>query len=542
MTTERRAPYLAERPEEQTWDVVVIGTGMGGATLGYALARGGRRVLFIERGPLRRPPGDASSEPSRLGETDDNSPRARLERGEWPLPLEGETSLGEVKFFAPLGCGAGGSTTLYAAALERFRPVDFRPRANFPNAPDSTLPESWPITYDELAPYYDQAESLFRVCGTQDPLGDASVLREPPPASARDEQFIRSWTDVGLHPYRIHVGCEFVYGCEQCLGLLCPRNCKSDAMRICLTPALLRHGAKILPDCEVTRLEADRERIKRVICRVDGREVAITGKLVVVAAGAWMTPALLLRSRSETWPEGVANRSGHVGRNLMLHASDLITVFSRTRTSAEGPPKTIAFNDFYVHDGIKLGTFQSLSGSDMVRGTVLWYLRSVVDRDPRWSRKVIRPALPVVALLATLYFKHAGAFAAIIEDLPYYENRVVPDEKAESGVRFRYTVPDELRERIAAYRKVLARALAPHRLVVLPADNINYGHVCGTCRFGDDPDASVLDRDNRAHDIENLYVADSSFFPSSGGTNPSLTIAANALRVADRILGGAPLP
>jgi choline dehydrogenase-like flavoprotein len=128
-------------------------------------------------------------------------------------------------------------------------------------------------------------------------------------------------------------------------------------------------------------------------------------------------------------------------------------------------------------------------------------------------------------------------FASILEDLPYPENRVVPDPKALNGMRFEYRYPDELRERTRLYRKQLARKLAPnHRILVLTgANNINFGHGCGTCRFGDDPKTSVLDRDNRAHDVANLFVVDASFFPSSGGTNPSLTIAANALRVAEAI-------
>jgi choline dehydrogenase-like flavoprotein len=533
--------YIPEQPEQNEWDVVVIGTGMGGSTLGYALARRGHSVLFIEKGPLRGRTDGLRPEFGHIGSAVDNSPEARLSRGEWPLQLEGATSFGELKFFPPLGCGAGGTTALFSAALERLRPLDFRPRANFPHVTDSALPEAWPISYDEIAPHYDEAEKLFRVCGTPDPLGvdGPCSLRAPPPHSARDQHFLDSWTTLGLHPYRIHMGCEFIPDCAQCLGVLCPRDCKSDAKRICLMPALERFGAKILPECEVSRLEAGPERIERVLCRWNGREIAISGRIVVLAAGAWMTPAILLRSCSKPWPEGVANRSGQVGRNLMFHASDLIAVLPRQRGSTAGPVKAISLNDFYFCEGRKFGTFQSLGGS-MNWGGVLWYLRSAVDKDPRWWRKLTRPFLPGVALIAMSYFKNAGIFATILEDLPYYYNRVLPEPKAESGIRFVYRYTDELRERNDLFRKRLAKSLYPHRIAVLSHENnSNYGHVCGTCRFGEDPADSVLDRNNRAHDLANLYVVDASFFPSSGGTNPSLTIAANALRVA-AVIGDGP--
>jgi choline dehydrogenase-like flavoprotein len=133
-------------------------------------------------------------------------------------------------------------------------------------------------------------------------------------------------------------------------------------------------------------------------------------------------------------------------------------------------------------------------------------------------------------------FKQAAIWASIIEDLPYYDNRIIPDPQARNGMRFEYRYTEELKTRVLSFRRRLAKALGPHRIIVLSSENnINYGHVCGTCRFGDNPETSVLDKNNRAHDVSNLYVVDASFFPSSGGTNPSLTIAANALRVAEVI-------
>jgi choline dehydrogenase-like flavoprotein len=278
--------------------------------------------------------------------------------------------------------------------------------------------------------------------------------------------------------------------------------------------------------------------------------------VVALAAGAYMTPVLLLNSSSDAWPNGLANASGLVGRNLMLHATDIVAVAPRERVSAEGPYKTLALNDFYCSEGEKLGTFQTI-GTTVSVGLIMSYIRDVADREtiwwkrlarskPRWWGKLTSPVIRAVAFLLyhVFNFKNAAIWGGIIEDLPYYDNRVVPDPQAPSGMRFEYRYPEELRQRVQSFRKRLVRALAPHRVVVLSGENnLNFGHVCGTCRFGDDPQSSVLDRDNKAHEIGNLYVVDASFFPSSGGTNPSLTIAANALRVAGVIherLAGSP--
>lgn len=546
------ASCIPSEPERILWDVIVVGTGMGGATAGHELARLGARVLFVEKGRLLHGEGGAASAEA-AGPAADDSPAARLSTGRWPHRLRGSTSFGEIEFLPPLGCGSGGSTILYAAGLERFSPADFRPRANFPDAVGTTLPERWPISYEELQPFYERAEALFRVRGSQDPLDrdHAACLLEPPPLNARDTHFLESFSQRGLHPYRLHAGYEFVEGCNGCSSGACARACKSDAARICLVPALLSHGASILPECEVLSLDAGPNEVKAVRCRRGTSELLLRARVVVLAAGAYITPALLLGSRSADWPDGLANRSGLVGRNLMFHASDFIAVNPLKRVSGAGPQKTLAFNDFYLADGLKLGTFQA-AGASIGIGQIMQYMRDLADKDPRWWMKLAgsRPrwwrklSSPVVRLIAAaIYyfgnFKGAAVWATIVEDLPYHHNRVVADPSSVNGMRFEYDYPAELRERVAKFRRRLAERLAPHRVIVLSgANNINFGHVCGTCRFGDDPQSSVLDRDNRAHGIDNLYVVDSSFFPSSGGTNPSLTIAANALRVAGVIRRG----
>ncbi len=469
----------------------------------------------------------------------DDRPEARLAQGWWPHPIEGQTSFGKESFFAPVGCGSGGTTGLYASQLERLGPSDFRPRAYYPDAKDSNLPEAWPIEYAELLPYYQRAEALYRVCGTPDPLdphGADAALREPPPLSQRDRALFESFEAAGLHPYRAHVGCEFVEGCGECGATLCPRACKSDAGRICLLPALRDHGAKLLADCEVVELEADQSAVRRVRCRHEGRELTIAAHVVLLAAGAFMSPILLLNSRSQHRPEGLANRSGQVGRNLMVHAHNWVAIGSKGALSPVGPKKAISANDFYVDGGTKLGTIQSL-GVTVSPGTIAYYMRNRFAKLPKLLRELLDPFIRIIARIVAYPFRNAAVFAALIEDLPYHQNRVMPDPEKASGMRFEYHYPDELAVRSQLFMQHMRKRLKPrHRLMLLtPGNNLDYGHVCGTIRFGNDPATSVLDKHCRAHDVENLYVVDASFFPSSGGMNLSLTIAANALRVAEAI-------
>ncbi len=528
--------FHPDDPARDIWDVVVVGTGMGGSTVGHALAQRGHRVLFLERGKFLF--GGADRGDGRMLGSEDNGPEGRLKRGWWPEQIEGRVNSASMQFFAPLGSGTGGTTSLYAAQLERFTRSDFSPRANFPDVGDSTLPESWPISYEEFLPYYKRAEALYRVSGTPDPLNpDTDVaLREPPPLSERDRDFFESFSELGLHPYRAHVGFDYIPGCMECGGVLCPKSCKSDAGRTCLMPALEQHKASILTECEVLGLDADATNVRGVRCRWQGKELTISGKIVVLAAGAYMSPILLLNSKSAAWPDGLANRSGAVGRNLMLHAGDFVMVRPRRKRSTDGPRKTLAFNDLYFSNGEKLGAFQSV-GLPVSRGHVLYFLRSVFEKAPKWKRALVSPFLRIVARISAYHFRNAAIFATLLEDLPYWNNRVVPDPASKNGMRFEYEYTTELRDRNRTFRKRLAAALRPnHRIMVLTKENTpNFGHVCGTCRFGDDPATSVLDRNNRAHDVQNLYIVDASFFPSSGGTNPTLTIAANALRVAEAI-------
>ena len=526
-----------QEPEKVCWDAVIVGTGVGGGTVGYALSRAGRRILFIEKGHS-----DLASRKDAIfchapEDVCDLAVQSRSEYrsklllgGRNPDVVEDDTEGRGHKFTTDLGAGIGGSSALFGMIMERFFPCDFRPRANFHDAGNSTVPEEWPISNDELKPWYIQAEKLYRVRGSADPLrpDDAAGTLLPPSAMIEANQEIFDFLKGrGLHPYSAHMACEDVPGCMACKASLCPNNCRNDAGRICVRPAIAEHGAELLSDCTAVRLEASRTQVDKLICIWKGRTIALESKLFVVAGGALFTPALLLNSNSAHWPRGVANSSDLVGRNLMRHLADLHLVVPRSRFPFNERLKQIAFNDFYAPSGRKYGTVQSFGPLPPVE-------RVLNRAEPGPYQKVLRLGKPVGAYFWDRLRSRRLALATIMEDLPYADNRVLPQAGSDGNVRFQYTPHENDLRRNKEFETEVVNALRPYRVFTMRGakSNRTLGHVTGTCRFGTDPKTSVLDSTNRAHDLSNLYVTDASFFPSSGGVNPSLTIAANALRVA----------
>ncbi|MHB9101470.1 MAG: GMC oxidoreductase [Sulfuricella sp.] len=541
-------PELSEIAK-QHWDAIIVGTGMGGATLGYALARAGWRVLFCEKGKSHL--GDAQSLRGRYAEDFFPRPKAPqpehreiLSRAGRYSDLIEDRSFSRSRAFIPfIGSGTGGSTALYGMALERFFPADFQPRRNFPDANETTLPEEWPISYADLAPYYEAAEKLYRVRGTGDPLrgkdsSDHFLL--PPPLTPQGDELFQFFQQKGLHPYRLPMACEFVPECECCQGYLCAQNCKNDTSRICLAPAISDYGAELLDECEVLKLEATRTEVTGVLCSWHGTEITLSGKVVVLAAGALESPCILLRSASEHWPRGLAHDSGLVGKNLMRHHIDLYAITPRTRGLPDNRKKEFALNDFYQRDGEKLGSVQSFG-----RLPAAPILAESIEEDIRqgalpWLAPIFKLAKPMVKPFLNRLVTRSMMMASTLEDLPYADNLVAPQPGRKGGrLVINYRIRPRDRERIEAFRTLMKHALMPYRVRAIEQaeNNQRIAHVCGSCRFGLTREDSVLDKWNRAHDLSNLYVVDGSFFPSSGGTNPGLTIGANALRVADHLSG-----
>jgi choline dehydrogenase-like flavoprotein len=529
-------------PEDTVWDVIVVGTGMGGGMLGYSLARSGRRVLFVEKGRSTLPgvPGTIRSSLPELaeplaGRSRDTYYDVLARAGRSTDEIEDISRRFSRQFVPFLGSGTGGSSAIYGMVCERFFASDFTPRQNFRDPGDSTVPDAWPVTYDQMRPWYAAAEKLLGVHGQPDPLRPEAAevgLPAAPPFSADNQPLVDYLTGRGLHPYHLPMACDYIDGCSTCSGYLCHQPCKHDAARNCVLPAIAEHGARLLPDCRAVRLDGDRTQVRQVICEDRSGTLTLKAKVVVLAAGALVTPVLLLNSRSVDWPRGLANSSDWVGRNLMRHLVDVIEIWPQPGHKITAENKEIGLNDFYFWEGQKYGAVQSFNSVPPME---------FLTNHPGWRTSVLRLMSPVLRPIYQRFFSGGLVLTSMLEDLPYLDNRVLPCDRpsldGRQRLRIQYRLHASEVERRAVFLRELKEVLKPFRKVILRSaqSNQNLGHVCGTCRFGTDPKTSVLDPQNRAHEVDNLYVVDASFFPSSAGLNPSLTVAANALRVAAHI-------
>lgn len=494
---------------------------MGGGFTAWALANAGHDVLLIERGiEEKSPPADNES-------SDD--PEARLAASRWPVLSAFEIDGAVNRVYAPFGSGVGGSTNWYAAALERFADldIDLLPNGLHPTG-------GWPISYQELLPHYEQAERMLRVAGTIDPLSAhaANHLLEPQPLGLRDADFVSLFQKAGLHPYRLHVGISYLSRCNECLGRLCHQKCRAD-IRSVLAESPIK--PTIMARSEVVRLESTRDRVTCAIVVQGDKQIRVQAKLFVLAAGAIHTPKLLLNSKSDNWPNGLANHSDLVGRNLMFHAIQNFVLWPSKKLPSSGPRKSISFRDFYIVDGERCGCVQS-TGFELGYGEFLMHLYQRFDHSAPSYLRMLRPLLRIPAAMTIKRLGPGTIFVNLIEDLPYPENRVLVNDDEADGVSIKYTIKAELRHRAARLRNLLADRLKERRLIFLSQNiELNFGHPCGTCVMSNDSSTGVIDRNCRAHGIANLFIADASFMPTSGAINPSLTIAANALRVSVEI-------
>lgn len=509
------------------WDVIVIGAGMGGGTVGRRLAEQGLSVLFVENGAhgLRTEQNDMSHEIA--------DPVARKVRGLWPKPLNANIDGREAAFFAPIGSGVGGSSAFYAGTLERPERHDIDHDDARPHPTGG-----WPESYDAFRPYFEEAERRFHVCGGDDPLSrdTAASLLPPPEMEHGDQMMAENFRRAGLNPYRVHLGVRFLPGCRLCFGFKCPRACKMDGRSAGVEPALQTGRAAVLDMCEVRALRGGDGAISHVEAVKDGEVLRLRARRYVLAAGALGSPRILLASRSEHWPEGCANSSGLVGRNLMFHLTEMLAIWPGRGVRFDGPTKAISLRDFYYRDGRRYGTLAAM-GVDASYGEILHFLRGVFDRSPLRKLPFARELMRIPAALAPKLMGNAKVYSGILEDLPYENNRVLLDEVDPGRLRFEYRIRPELRQRRREFRRMVRAAIGLHRCLFLNyLPDLNFAHGTGTLRFGHDARTSVLDASCRAHDLENLYVADASFMPTSLGINPGLTVAANALRVADRIV------
>ncbi|MBO9397916.1 GMC family oxidoreductase [Shimia sp. R9_2] len=516
MTT--TAPISLTEATARTWDVIVIGTGMGGGTIGRRLAERGLSVLFVERGPI----GVRAEEHDLNPDIWDRE--ARLVRGYWPEPLEATVNGLSTTFNAPLGAGVGGSSVFYAAALERPAPHDLDHSAETPHPTGG-----WPVSYAEMAPYFDAAEAMYHVCGTDDPLGQPSQIPDGAPMSAADQALFDSMTSAGLHPYKGHLALKDSVRGADYLGRKCPHDYKMDGRSAGVEPALGTGKAALIDLCEVTEILHQGDGVTALRLRKAGEEAELSARGYVLSAGALHSPRVLMTSGD------LGNQSGMVGRNLMFHLNEMFLLWPKRGAKSNGASKALAFRDLYHKSGERFGMVQAM-GVEARYGEILHYLNMAFERSPLRHLRAVKPLLRLPTALATKLFGSAKLFVGILEDLPKVENRVVFDPKDPHRLAISYTMAPELLARRTAFRKVLRQSLKGLRMMFVGAGpELNFGHPCGTLRFGDDPQTSVLDRNCAVHGVPNLWVVDASFMPTSMGVNPSLTIAANALRVGDVI-------
>jgi choline dehydrogenase-like flavoprotein len=509
----------------QNWDVIVIGTGMGGGMAGRRLAERGLSVLFVEKGPVgyRSEVQRISEEPVDYG--------ARQMLGFWPAPVEARMASGHTqRFFAPLGCGVGGSSVFYAAALEQPERHDLESIDGFPHPTGG-----WPVPYEAFLPYFRQAAGALSVRGDADPRSDTSGPDLPaPPLTEAESKLFSDLRKGGLHPYRAHEAMRRLPGCEDCLGRKCPRPCKMDARSAGVEPALQTGNATLVANCTAEELIETAGRISQVRVRVDGSDYSLSATTVVLAAGALHSPRLLLGSCG-VHPDGCANSSGWVGRGLMFHLTELIALWPRRGSPSVGATRCLSLRDFYTYRGNRLGLVQSM-GVNADAGVIASHLKGMIDQSVLRHIPGIGKIATVCALASAKLFGNATVLVGVMEDLPYFENRVMPHPEDPDSPLVEYRFSEELKRRRKVFRSLARRKLGRFRTQLLSIrPTLNFGHASGTLRFGTDPSVSVLDADCKAHDLANLYVTDASFMPTAMGVNPSLVIAANALRVADII-------
>ncbi len=515
--------------EDNHHDVIIIGTGAGGGTLAHHLARSGKRILLLERGDFL--PRERDNWDSRAVFIE-----SKYRAKETWYDKNGETFHPGIHYYV------GGNTKFYGAALLRFRREDFEELRHY-----GGISPAWPLRYEDFEPYYTRAEHLYHVHGQHgaDPTegpASASYLHPPVSHEPRIQELHEDFERIGLHPFPLPLGILLeeedgkarhtsqCIRCDRFDGFPCLVNGKADAQVICIEPALKFPNVKLRTGAYVKRLETDAsgKSVKKVIVERNGGAENYSADIVVVSCGAINSAALLLRSASDKHPHGLANSSGVVGRYYMRHNNSVLMAISRSPNPTVFQ-KTLAVNDFYFRSEeweYPLGHIQMLGKTD---GEIL------KGEAPNWA--IWRPefALDFMA-------EHSIDFWLTSEDLPDPDNRVTLNSKGEIILHLQDNNTEGHR-RLTAKLKSLLRNIGCHdhlmRRSLYLGQRIPIGgtaHQAGTIRFGRDPKASALDVNCKAHDLDNLYVVDGSFFVSIAAVNPGLTIMANALRVGDHLL------
>jgi choline dehydrogenase-like flavoprotein len=489
-------------------DVLIIGSGMGGSTMAYALRDSGAAVLVVERGDfLPR-------------ELENWSPEAVFEEGRYKNAEQWYDRDGN-GFDPGAYYYVGGNTKFYGAMLPRFRESDFGAVTH-----QGGVSPAWPIGYSAMEPFYAAAERLYRVHGQAgvDPTEPWRSADYPHPPLAHEPEILRLADRLrarGLTPFSMPAGVDLAatgrcVRCSTCDGFPCMVDAKADADVSAIRPAIQAGSVELLTRTHITSLVAsgDGKSVVEAQGVRDGRPIRIVADRFVVAGGATNTSALLLASRSEHHPDGLGNSSGMLGRNYMVHNSTFFVAVDPRRRNSTRFQKTLAWNDWYeasTDSMYPLGNVQMLG---KLRASM------IAGAKPRVPRGILRF---MTDRSVDLYLTS--------EDLPDRNNRIALDARGRIVVDWTPNNLEAHRELVRRTTSIMRKAGYP--LIFTERMGIaTNSHMCGTAVMGEDPATSVLDERCRMHDVQNVWVADSSSFPSSAAVNPALTIAANALRVA----------
>jgi choline dehydrogenase-like flavoprotein len=509
------------------YDVIIVGSGAGGGTLAHRLAPSGKRVLVLERGDWL--PREIENWDAEAVFVDNRY----VSPDTW-FDGKGHPFQPQVHYFV------GGATKFYGAALYRLRERDFGELKHH-----GGISPAWPIGYDVMEPYYTAAENLYQVHGArgEDPTEPPASAPYPFPPVSHEPRIQRLFDDmaaVGLHPFHSPCGVMLDEGqpdrsacirCATCDGFPCLVHAKADAEVVAMRPAVEHDNVTLVRNARVRRLETDDRgrRVSAVVVEVEGQEQRFSADIVVLSAGAVNSAAILLASVDDQHPRGLANGSDQVGRNYVFHNSRAFLAVSKEKNDTRFQ-KTLGLNDYYFGDpdfDYPMGNLQMVgkSSAPMYKG-----------------EKPIETGLaPVFALRDVA--EHAVDFWLSVEDLPEPDNRVTLNGDGHVVLQYTPNNQEPMDQLYHRTKKHLGHlGMHPHHLVprnVYMKNDIpvaGCAHQAGTVRFGTDPATSVLDVSCKAHEVDNLYVVDTSFFPSIGAVNPALTAIANAMRVGDHLL------
>ena len=493
------------------YDIVIIGTGAGGGTMARELSATGARILVVERGDF-------------VPQEDQNwSPQAvwrdlRYRTTERWLDERGQ------EFPPYTHYNVGGNTKYWGSVLYRLRREDFTALEH-----EDGVSPAWPIDYATLAPFYDRAERLYHVHGKagDDPTEPERDPFPHPPIEHSKEvaAIVEQLRAQGLHPSALPLGLirpreqDGCVLCDTCNSFPCKLHAKSEADVCGIRPAILQPTVTLWTGAYARRLlvDATGRRVEAAEIERNGEILRVEAPLFVVSCGAVNSAALLLRSTSSAHPEGLGNSSGLVGTRYMAHLATMMQGFHPFKTNTTVFQKTVAVNDFYLRGPdtpYPLGQIQSQGRTHGIMA------QTVVPWMPLWAYNA--------------WVARGVDWLAMTEDLPRPDNRVFVDGHGRIHLHYR---PNNLAAHarlVRATTRILKR-LGFWIVMTHSHKQKNTTHQCGTVVFGTNPCESVLDPFCRAHDVDNLFVVDASFFPSSAAVNPGLTIAAQAIRVADHL-------